>query len=397
MQDIDNNMDELFRKAAEKYAPKKGESQWNNILPALSENPIEPLTKKNNSKKNIAFLLLLLLMIFSVFVLIKISGSKNETTQINKSSEKDNPVNSSANNNNNKIDESSTSFYHNKTREKKSGDIKAKDIIEANQNATVKNNQHINSSNTVYNYSSINNLKHDERNFSELQIDSTNKIVSQLNNVDSAQSTISKKSISFKKQSRLYIGFITAPEFNQIKNQGIRKPGFDIGVIAGYKLGNKISVETGLLLNKKNYFSDGKYFNMDKIEASMPAGMEVMNLKGSSTFLRIPLMFKYNVLCKKNATVFSSAGISSYIITDEENDYLTLLNGAEQQMKGSYKKASKYFAATVDVSAGYENKIGKLTSVQIEPYIEIPLKGVGMGSMPVTSMGLQVGIIKFIK
>ncbi len=36
MQDIENNMDELFRKAAENYAPKNGESQWENILPALS-------------------------------------------------------------------------------------------------------------------------------------------------------------------------------------------------------------------------------------------------------------------------------------------------------------------------------------------------------------------------
>jgi len=60
MQDIDNNMDELFRKAAENYAPKKGESKWNDILPALSVSAIDALTnKKNNSKRNTVFLLLL--------------------------------------------------------------------------------------------------------------------------------------------------------------------------------------------------------------------------------------------------------------------------------------------------------------------------------------------------
>ena len=47
-------------------------------------------------------------------------------------------------------------------------------------------------------------------------------------------------------------------------------------------------------------------------------------------------------------------------------------------MKGSYKTVSKYFAATVDVSAGYEKNIGKFTSMRIEPYVQIPLKGVGM-------------------
>ena len=66
-------------------------------------------------------------------------------------------------------------------------------------------------------------------------------------------------------------------------------------------------------------------------------------------------------------------------------------------MTGSYKNVTKYFAATVDISAGYENKIGKFTSMRIEPYLQIPLKGIGVGSMPVMSAGLHVSIIKFIR
>ncbi len=333
-------------------------------------------------------------------MLIEFSGSKTELIQTNKTAEKIKHGNSNVNSDN--TNKKSFSFFHNKIKEKKSGYSgynKVEKIIKENDNKLFQIAQLSNSlsitANTLKN--STVRLKDNEKNIENTQTDSINKTVNQLNNIDSVQNTANKKFISINKQRKLYIGFVAAPEFNQIKNQGIKKPGFDIGVIAGYKLSNKAFLETGVLLNKKNYFSDGKYFSMDKIGAAMPAGMEVMSLKGSSTFLQIPIKLKYDLLRKKNATIFSSAGISSYIITDEENDYLTLLNGTEQQMKGSYKNVTKYFAATFDVSAGYENKIGKFTSVRIEPYVQIPLKGVGVGSMPVMSAGLHVGIIKFIR
>lgn len=403
MQDIENNMDELFRKAAENYAPKKGESQWDNILPALSESSAEiSTTKKNNSQKYTAFLLLVLFVITSGIILMKISGNKNETTQlrINTTSEKSKPAELKIVTND--INKKSTSFFHDENKEKKLAHAtynKTGKIIKESINKSFQNSQPNNSLNIAATI--VDNpgkkIKNDERNGEDMQIDSVKKIVSQFNNIDSTQNTVGKKNLSKIKQRKLYIGFVAAPEFNQIKNQGIKKPGFDIGLIAGYKLNSKASLETGLLLNKKNYFSDGKYFSMDKIGASMPAGMEVMSLEGSSSFLKIPVKLKYDVLHKKNATVFSSAGVSSYIIINEKNNYLTLLNGSEQQMTGSYKNATRYFAATVDISAGCENKIGKFTSMRIEPYLQLPLKGMGVGSMPVMSAGLHVSIIKFIR
>jgi len=399
MQDIDDNMDELFRKAAESYAPQKGESKWNDILPALSESAIAAsTTKKNNSKKNIAFLLLLSLSIFSIILLFKIQGNKNETVQIqtNKASEKSEPANSNINIDN--LNKKSTSFFGGAIKRKKQGYIKTENIIQQNQNTVVKDTKQGNSFPIVKNYSEPkNNFKHDKKKPDEKSPDIMNKTVTELVEKSDAKNTIDKNFVSLKNPQKLYVGFVTAPEFSQIKNQGIKKLGFDVGIIAGYKTGGNLSVETGLLLNKKNYFSDGKYFSMDKVAATMPSGMEVMNLKGSSTFLQIPIKVKYDVLHKKNATLFSSAGISSYVIMDEENDYLTLLNGAEQRMKGSYKTVANYFAATVDVSAGYEEKLGTSTNIRIEPYLQIPLKGTGMGSMPVTSAGVHIGIIKFIR
>ena len=95
--------------------------------------------------------------------------------------------------------------------------------------------------------------------------------------------------------------------------------------------------------------------------------------------------------------IFSSAGISSYLLTSEKNDYLTLVNGTEQSMAGSYKKACRYFAATFDLSIGYEHTLGTTTRLRIEPYLQIPLKGIGVGSMPVKSAGLHIGLLRSIR
>src|SRR5205823_3468111 len=97
-----------------------------------------------------------------------------------------------------------------------------------------------------------------------------------------------------------------------------------------YQINNKVSIETGILLSQKHYFTEGKYFNMDKISSSMPPGMKVLSIEGSSTVFEIPVKFKYSVLSKHKNAFFTSAGLSSYLLTKEKNNYLTLMNGTKE-------------------------------------------------------------------
>lgn len=193
-----------------------------------------------------------------------------------------------------------------------------------------------------------------------------------------------------KKQNGFYAGILVGTSVDAVKNQGIRKPGFDIGILAGYRLNNKTAVETGLRFAEKNYYSNGKYFSMNKVGQTMPQGMQVLSLEGSSQLLEIPLSIKHNLLQKKNNTVYASAGITSYLLLKEKNNYLALYNGVKQNIKSTYSNSSEYFAASIDVSAGYEFTTGKKNTLRIEPFVQIPLKGIGVGSLPVTSTGLRL-------
>jgi hypothetical protein len=127
----------------------------------------------------------------------------------------------------------------------------------------------------------------------------------------------------------------------------------------------------------------------------MPQGMDVMSLEGSSRFFELPVKFKYSVFQKNRSGVFLSTGISSYLMTREENDYHAMMNGSEQNMSGSYNNNRRYVAVMANIGAEYNYKIGKYTRLRIEPYLQIPLKGIGIGSMPVMTTGLHFGFMRF--
>ncbi len=130
---------------------------------------------------------------------------------------------------------------------------------------------------------------------------------------------------------------------------------------------------------------------MDKVGPSMPPEMKILSLKGSSTLFEAPLKFKYNILDKKKIIVSASAGISSYVLTNEKNNYLTSMNGTRENIISSCENSSRYFAAAVDFSVGCEHKFSKNKNIRIEPYVQFPLKGIGIGTLPVMSAGLHLG------
>jgi hypothetical protein len=205
-----------------------------------------------------------------------------------------------------------------------------------------------------------------------------------------------KKRDSTQRSPKIYWGIVFGPGINRVKNQKLQKPGFDIGIIAGVSiLKGKASVETGLLYTQKYYFSDGKYFDMDKAGSSMPVGMDIMSIEGSSEIFEVPVKFKYSVFQKNRSGIMLSTGFSSYLMTKEENDYQAMMNGSEQSMVGSYKNNKRYIAVAANISAEYNYKTGKHTRLRIEPYIQIPLKGIGIGSMPVMTTGLHFGFSRF--
>jgi hypothetical protein len=197
-----------------------------------------------------------------------------------------------------------------------------------------------------------------------------------------------------KTGQRFYWGIVAGPQFNEVKHQGMKKAGMEGGVLIGYKLKERLALESGILFSKKYYFSEGKYFDMGKMGSSMPPDMKILSLQGSSSVFEIPVRLKFDLVKKNDKRLFVTGGVSSYLLVQEKNDYHTMMNGTEDDMTASYKKAGSYAAAALHLGAGYEQKLSKRNYLRIEPYIQVPIQGIGVGAMPVTSAGLRIGIFR---
>ena len=190
-----------------------------------------------------------------------------------------------------------------------------------------------------------------------------------------------------------YAGLILGPDISFIKFQQTQEVGINAGVIAGYKF-KKLSVETGLIYAEKNYYTRGEYF--DKSQIPYFNNAEITSIDGYCHMFEIPLNLRYNFGEKKNHAWFASAGFSSYLMHKEYYNFNYIRNDTAHAGAYPYYNASKNWFSILNLSAGYELKTGSKTSLRIEPYYKIPINGVGMGSISLSSVGINAGITRRI-
>ncbi|MHA4809948.1 outer membrane beta-barrel protein [Flavitalea flava] len=202
-----------------------------------------------------------------------------------------------------------------------------------------------------------------------------------------------KKTVRNLINKRFYFGLIAGPQFNQVKNQGFSKPGLNAGLMVGFKVKPSLAFETGLIFSSKTYYSDGQYFSMSKIASAMPAGMKLIDMRGKATVLEIPVMVKIDIRKTNSSCLFIAGGVSSYLLIHENNAYQAAFNGAKESLTGNYSHTEKYLSAAINISPGYEFMITGKKVFRIQPYLQIPVKAIGVGALPILGAGINLGIL----
>ncbi len=192
----------------------------------------------------------------------------------------------------------------------------------------------------------------------------------------------------------LYAGIMSGVDLSSINFKSI-KTGANKGFIIGYAFNKKWSIESGLLWDTKRVYDDGKYFNPPGYTPTN--GIKIIAVNGKSRLYELPLNIKYNFISGKH-NLFATTGLSSYFMRSENYDFEYTLNnqpGGHNYL--SYKNKTKDWLSVANFSLGYTHKLGGNGSIRIEPYLKIPIKNIGVGNMPITSTGLNIGFIKKLR
>ncbi|HTB25292.1 MAG TPA: hypothetical protein VK711_07965, partial [Puia sp.] len=197
--------------------------------------------------------------------------------------------------------------------------------------------------------------------------------------------------------SRFYLGLAGGPLFSKIKSQGLKKPGFNMGLLVGYRISKKLSVETGLLYTKQYYFSGGKFYN------TATGGNTASSMEGSRTAFEIPFKLNYYFLRNKSGGFYLSGGLSSFVGVNDKIIVNVGENPVHPLQKLDYGVAS-YLPSYLNIGFGYDHKFGRSTHLRIEPYLQIPLSSTAGntininagGTLQVYNAGLHLIISEFI-
>lgn len=193
------------------------------------------------------------------------------------------------------------------------------------------------------------------------------------------------------RQPRFYIGLVAAPDVTTVKFTSVERPMLNLGVMLEYRITNRLRVNTGLLRSTKQYVARREDYDFGTASTRVYQ-RDFADVEGACTVLDVPLNLRYDIVAHPEYRLFGSVGLSSFFMQRESYSYEYEENNMAKYWNGSAVNQNRHLLSILNLSAGYERSFSSHWSVQAEPYFKVPLAGVGLGKVRLTSAGVFFGV-----
>lgn len=192
-----------------------------------------------------------------------------------------------------------------------------------------------------------------------------------------------------KKKSSLFLSASAGPDISSIGADRFGKVKLLGGAGLGYTFNDRWTVRTGFYTSSKVYTAMPKDY---KSPVPIPNPMYLSRIDADCRIYEVPLSLSYNFGRTEKRNMFVSAGISSYFMKKEKYVYMYQYPGGPlyPYYEHEVKDENKHYFSVVTLSGGYQRKISKRISLAAEPYVKLPLSGVGYGKIKLNSAGILV-------
>ncbi|MFN8432276.1 MAG: hypothetical protein U0V04_20010 [Spirosomataceae bacterium] len=192
--------------------------------------------------------------------------------------------------------------------------------------------------------------------------------------------------------SRWAFNLGASPDYSSV-TFGQQEPiGYNIQVGLAFYITQKLQVKTALIRSLKLYeaYADDYAWPAKWGTPTSP----LVDVGASCNMLDIPVSLTYFVARKNKNSYFTSLGITNYYMLKEKYEY-HYVNDNDPNLKWKNWEGSTGFAANsvANISIGLQRKVSDKLSIQIEPFLKIPLKSIGFGNVKLYSAGLFFNVI----
>ncbi|MEO8854899.1 MAG: hypothetical protein ABI359_14035, partial [Ginsengibacter sp.] len=159
------------------------------------------------------------------------------------------------------------------------------------------------------------------------------------------------------------------------------------GAGLSYSISKKFTIRTG-------FYKSTKIYSVAPNDYHFPNGSgtnynDLQSVDANCNVDEIPVNLYYNFGKVKNHNWFVSTGLSSYLMKKESYEfYYKTTAGDIYENDWSIRNKNKNIFSVLNLSAGYHHTLNKQLSIMAEPYINLPLSGIGAGKVKLNSGGI---------
>ena len=165
------------------------------------------------------------------------------------------------------------------------------------------------------------------------------------------------------------------------------------GAGLSYTFAKRFTVRTGFYVSKKIYSATPAQYN----NTIYP---NLTNIDANCLVYQIPVSIGYNFWARKKHNWFGNIGLTSLLMKKEVYDYeYKPASGQPYYYKRTVDDKNQHYFSVLSLSAGYNYALNKRFSISAEPFVNLPLSGIGFGKIKLNSAGilLSLSVKPFVK
>lgn len=198
---------------------------------------------------------------------------------------------------------------------------------------------------------------------------------------DTTANNYTKKTARPKKRKSGFEGGITlGPDYNIAPSFKMGKLGFNGGLLLRYHVNNRLSLSIAAVYAKKLYGATPKDYKFD-----YPTNYVKIN--ADCNVLDVPLNVHYKFLDLPKSSWSAMAGASSYFMLKEKYDYYWANNTKRTR---EFSNQNQHYFSVLNLGVTYERKTAGRLKWGLQPYVKVPMAGVGEGKVKLSSAGVSL-------
>ena len=180
---------------------------------------------------------------------------------------------------------------------------------------------------------------------------------------------------------------IGATELNGVNSFQQTRSGSNFGALFSAEIINRLTISSGASYSIKPYNSLYSSYHTDHYFYVDPS-----NVQADCKVLDIPLNFDYRIFNDYQNKISIGTGLSSYIMLHENYLFNYPAGSGINQFSYTVPNTNKYFFGVINFQATYLRQINSKFGISLQPYLKLPLAGIGAGQVNLQTTGLALGV-----